>query len=280
MARAAKNQARVTKKNKSPRQKGTITYTKLRLYNLIAAFLYLVQGILVLALSDPVKGIKPITSSFLAEDKLASNAAGHQVLVSASHHLFDLNIAYIVAAFFFISALAHLIIATLKRRTYEKDLNNGVNRSRWIEYSLSASIMMVGIALLTGVLDIASLIMIFAFTAIMSLLGMVMELRNQEAKTVDWANYTIGVISGSIPWLVLLLYIWNAHVYGSGVPGFVYWIYGSLLLLFAAFAINMYLQYKKLGHWSTYLYGERAYLILSFVAISALGWQVFAGTLR
>jgi hypothetical protein len=280
MARAAKNQARVTKKNKSPRQKGTITYTKLRLYNLIAAFLYLVQGILVLALSDPVKGIKPITSNFLAEDKLASNAAGHQVLVSASHHLFDLNIAYIVAAFFFISALAHLIIATLKRRTYEKDLNNGVNRSRWIEYSLSASIMMVGIALLTGVLDIASLIMIFAFTAIMSLLGMVMELRNQEAKTVDWANYTIGVISGSIPWLVLLLYIWNAHVYGSGVPGFVYWIYGSLLLLFAAFAINMYLQYKKLGHWSTYLYGERAYLILSFVAISALGWQVFAGTLR
>jgi hypothetical protein len=280
MARAATKQARDRKKTKSPKQKGTITYSKLRLYNLIAAALYLVQGILVLVLSDPVKGVQPITSNFLAEDKLASSAAGHQVLVSASHQLFDLNIAYIVATFFFISAIAHLIIATWKRRVYEKDLNRGVNRARWIEYSLSASTMMVGIAVLTGILDIASLIMVFALTAIMSLLGLTMELRNQDTSSVDWANYSIGVLSGAIPWLVLLIYIWNAHVYGSGVPGYVYWIYGSLLLLFASFAINMYLQYKKLGHWTTYLYGERAYLILSFVAITALGWQVFAGTLR
>jgi hypothetical protein len=107
-----------------------------------------------------------------------------------------------------------------------------------------------------------------------------MELRNQGSNKVDWANYTIGVLAGLVPWLILLIYIWNAHVYGSGVPGYVYWIYGSLLILFASFAINMYFQYKKLGHWSTYLYGERVYIILSFVAITVLAWQVFAGTLR
>jgi hypothetical protein len=282
MARAVANskQAKASTKSKTSKTKGTITYSNLRVYNLVAAALFLIQGILVLVLSNPVKGVKPITANFLTEDKLSSSAAGHQVLVSASHHLFDLNIAYVVAAFFFISAIASLIIATWKRNEYEKDLNRRVNRSKWIEYSLSASTMMVAIAILAGVLDIASLLMIFALTAIMSLLGMTMELRNQNANTVDWANYSLGVLSGAIPWLVLLIYIWYAHVYGSGVPGFVYWIYGSLLLLFASFAINMYLQYKKLGHWSTYLYGERAYIILSFVAITALGWQVFAGTLK
>jgi hypothetical protein len=124
------------------------------------------------------------------------------------------------------------------------------------------------------------LLMIFALTAIMSLLGMAMELRNQDTKNVDWANYLIGVISGLIPWLVILIYVWSAHVYGSGVPGFVYWICGSLFILFSSFVISTYLQYKKLGHWSTYLYGERAYIILSFIAKTALAWQVFAGTLR
>jgi hypothetical protein len=123
-------------------------------------------------------------------------------------------------------------------------------------YTFSASIMVVTIALLVGVFDFASLVMIFALTSIMSLLGLGMELRNQGSNKVDWANYTIGVLAGLVPWLILLIYIWNAHVYGSGVPGYVYWIYGSLLILFASFAINMYFQYKKLA------------------------WQVFAGTLR
>jgi hypothetical protein len=105
-------------------------------------------------------------------------------------------------------------------------------------------------------------------------------LRNQENKKVDWANYWVGILAGIIPWVVMLIYIWSAHVYGSGVPGFVYWIYGSLFVLFGTFVINMYLQYKRLGHWSTYLYGERLYIILSLIAKTALAWQVFAGTLR
>jgi len=46
------------------------------------------------------------------------------------------------------------------------------------------------------------------------------------------------------------------------------------------FAVNMFLQYRKIGPWRDYLFGERAYIILSLTAKSALAWQVFAGTLR
>jgi hypothetical protein len=282
MARQPRQQPKSarTRNIKSKSNREGITFAKLRRYNFIAALLFLMQGILILVLSDPVKGLQSITTNFLAEDKLATSASGQQVLVSASHHLFDLNIAYIVAAFFFVSALAHLIVSTWKRKVYEGDLSRGVNRSRWAEYSVSVSIMVVAIAILSGVFDFASLLMIFALTAIMSLLAMVMELRNQDARQVDWANYTIGVAAGAIPWLVIVMYIWKSHVYGSGVPAYVYWIFGSILILAASSAINMYLQYKKLGHWSTYLYGERAYIFLSFVAKTALAWQIFAGTLR
>jgi len=42
----------------------------------------------------------------------------------------------------------------------------------------------------------------------------------------------------------------------------------------------MFLQYKKIGPWKNYLYGEKAYIVLSLVAKSLLAWQVFGGTLR
>jgi hypothetical protein len=280
MARVTTKQSRLKKKTKTAKTKTGITYAKLRTYNFLVAALLALQGVLVLVMSHPAKALQSITANFLAKDKLATSAEGHSVMVAASHHLFDLNLAYVVATFFFISAVVHFIVATWKRKTYESDLKGGVNRARWIEYSLSASMMMIAVAMLSGVLDIASLIMVFALTAAMSLLGLAMELRNRDVKKVDWTNYSIGVGAGFIPWLVIAIYLWCAHVYGNGVPGFVYWICGSLFLLFASFAINLYLQYKRLGNWSTYLYGERAYIILSFVANTALAWQVFAGTLR
>jgi hypothetical protein len=57
-------------------------------------------------------------------------------------------------------------------------------------------------------------------------------------------------------------------------------IFGSIFVFFNVFAINMILQYKKVGRWRDYLFGERVYIILSLVAKSLLAWQVFFGTLR
>jgi hypothetical protein len=79
---------------------------------------------------------------------------------------------------------------------------------------------------------------------------------------------------------VVALYLWSGYANGSAAPTFVYWIFVSIFVFFNCFAINMWLQYKKIGPWKDYLYGERAYIILSLVAKSLLAWQVFAGTLR
>ena len=48
----------------------------------------------------------------------------------------------------------------------------------------------------------------------------------------------------------------------------------------AIIAITMILQYKKVGRWRDYLYGEKTYMILSLVAKSLLAWQVWSGPLR
>ncbi len=80
------------------------------------------------------------------------------------------------------------------------------------------------------------------------------------------------------PWLAVGFYLWSP---GSTAepPAFVYAIFVSLFLFFNIFALNMWLQYRRVGRWKSYIFGERAYFMLSLVAKSALAWQVFAGTL-
>lgn len=249
----------------------------LRKWNFVLAGLHALQGIAVLFLAKSVTF--PISVNFLTPNSLVPE--GSFSLVPATQNVFDLNLAYLVAAFFFMSAIAHILMATKLRVSYEKNLKNHVNKVRWIEYSFSASTMMVAIAVLSGVYDFASLVMIFALTAIMNSTGLLMEVWNGKSKKVNWLSFIVGSIAGIIPWLVIGIYFWSANVYGTGqIPTFVYWIYGSLFLFFNCFAINMYLQYKRKGKWADYLYGERVYMILSLVAKSVLAWQVFFGALR
>lgn len=243
------------------------------------AILHAVQAILVLVLSGT--STFPIVTNYLSLNTLATEATGSPVLAPAQRTLFDINLAYLIVAFFAMSAIAHAFIATVYRKRYEADLAKGINKARWIEYSLSASTMMVAIALLSGVYDLSSLIMIFALDAIMNLMGLAMEVTNQGKQKPNWLTYWVGCLAGIVPWIVFGIYVWGASAFGSGnIPTFVYWIYGSIFIFFNSFAINMYLQYKKKGKWADYLYGERVYMILSLVAKSALAWQVFAGTLR
>lgn len=269
-----------SKKIESSKKPATLAdkFKKLNKWNWVMASLHAVQGIVVLVLST--NSLFPVSTSFITVDSIAGTEEA-PVLVSATRHLFDINLAYIVAAFFFMSAIAHLYIATVYRKKYESNLSKGINKVRWYEYGISASTMMLGISMLAGVEDLSTLILIFGGTLVMNLCGLVMEVHNQTTTKTSWVSYVVGTIAGLGPWLVIGLYFWGSNQYGEGnIPTFVYYIYASMFVFFSSFALNMYLQYKKKGKWADYLYGEKAYMVLSLVAKSALAWQVFAGTLR
>ncbi len=250
----------------------TISFKSLRMFNLIAAMLHAVQGLVVVILSRSFD--VPISGSYLSFNHAT------QSLEPTTAPLFSLSLPLLIAGFFFLSSVAHLVIATIYNKKYNADLRVGINKMRWVEYSISASIMMVAIALLVGVYDAMSLLMIFGFVAIMNLLGLVMEIHNQTTKTTNWISYWIGCLAGIIPWIVIAFYFWLSADKGSAAPTFVYWIFVSIFIFFSCFAVNMVLQYKKIGPWKDYIYGERVYIILSLVAKTLLAWQVFAGTLR
>lgn len=240
----------------------------LRAWNWAMFVLHAVQGGVMLAVSSSFA--LPITTAFLvytpALQKLEPNL----------ETLTSLALGPVVASFLFLSAVAHLANAT-GFRWYSGNLMKGINPSRWMEYSLSSSLMIVVIAMLVGVYDVVSLLGLFFLNMMMILFGWMMELHNQSTKKTNWTAFQFGTLAGLVPWVAIVIYLVGA---GSGTPTFVYWIYGSIFVFFNCFAINMILQYKKIGPWRDYLYGERVYMILSLVAKSLLAWQVFAGTLR
>jgi hypothetical protein len=59
----------------------------------------------------------------------------------------------------------------------------------------------------------------------------------------------------------------------------VYGIVISEFIFFNIFALNMWLQYHRIGKWRDYLFGEKAYIVLSLTAKSLLAWWVFAAVL-
>ncbi|MDX1690352.1 MAG: heliorhodopsin HeR [Acidimicrobiia bacterium] len=239
----------------------------LRRWNLGAGILHLAQGILVVILSNGFS--LPVTATFLAD------APGLQPprLVA----LFELDLGWGVATFLFLSALAHfLIVSPAVFDRYVAQLERRRNYARWIEYSLSASVMVVLIAMLTGISDIAALVAIFGVNASMILFGLLQE--KYEDPGGGWMPFWFGTIAGAVPWVVIGIFIWSPTVPESP-PAFVYAIFVTLFVFFNSFAVNMVLQYRRTGRWRDYAFGEFVYVLLSLTAKSALAWQVFAGAL-
>jgi hypothetical protein len=246
----------------------------LRVFNLVMGFLHLAQGVVILALTTSFA--LPINTAFLHFQPATRTL---QPLIET---LVKVPLGPLVAVFLFLSALAHFLIASpWVFPWYKRNIQKGINYARWYEYSLSASLMIVLIGLVCGMYDLAALIMAFALTAVMNLCGLIMEVHNQTTSKTSWLSFNIGCIAGIVPWIAIAIYFFGSlSTPGGQAPAFVYAILPSLFVFFFTFALNMFLQYKKVGPWKDYLYGERVYIILSLVAKSLLAWQIFAGTLR
>ncbi len=263
----------------SPDEKSRgISFTYLKRFNLVMGILHLLQGSAMLFFALTVDQINefrtPVWSYFLEFDTTAMR------LVTRPEQLGEVPFAMFVSFFLFLSALAHFIIVSPgANRVYVRDLKQGINVFRWYEYSLSSSLMIILIAMLFGVYDIGALITIFILNASMNWFGLMMEKMNQYTDKTNWSPFVFGTIAGLGPWVVIAL-----HALGNAdpaeVPVFVYAIIGSYFVFFNLFPINMILQYKKVGKWSDYLYGERGYIILSLVAKSVLAWLVYFGVMQ
>jgi hypothetical protein len=249
-----------------------IKFRRLRRFNLIMGALHLIQGVFMIFVSND--RTYPIFTNYLKFDTATLS------LVPNTQLVYELPFGIAVALFLLISAAAHFYLGTVGYNRYIAHLKKGMNPIRFYEYALSSSLMIVLIGMLVGMWDLGSMILIFGLNAMMNLFGIMMEYHNQRTERTNWTAFVYGSIAGIIPWIVIMMYFLGAlNSSGAKPPAFVYAIIPTIFVFFNIFAVNMVLQYQKVGRWADYLYGERAYIILSLAAKTALAWQIFAGTL-
>ena len=253
-------------------------------WNRILVLLHGIQAIVIVAIS-PTDALVRFEGTYPVSKIVNGQFAG---LESAKELLFSFPLAYLVAAFFALSALAHFLVAFPLRKRYEGWLAQQFNPMRWAEYALSSTLMILGIASLSFVTDAGALVAIAVCNASMNLFGWSMEEANIGRKNVQWSHYIFGCIAGIAPWIALFTSVglslanWPTGVGPNGrsleefKPVLVA-IYVSLFISFNIFAVNMVLQRLKIGRWADYLHGERSYMILSLVAKTLLAWQVWSG---
>ncbi len=235
----------------------------LRTWNIIVGLILAIQAIMIAVLTN--KFALPVTATFME---------GPPGTAPTLHHLFNIPTGWGVFTFLAISAAALLLIASpLVFPWYKRNLLQSRNYGRWIEYFFSSSIMIVLISQITGISDIAALIAIFGVNASMILFGGLQEKYEKPGKP-NLLSFWFGSFAGIIPWIAIVIYVWAPGLKASP-PGFVYGIVASLFVFFNCFAVNMILQYKKVGPWRDYLFGEKVYIILSLTAKALLAWQVF-----
>ena len=257
------------------------TSRSLRRWNRFLTFAHLGQFLLMIAVSSTAVLFEPVVPTVKPVIENGAFAGIEQTSVM----LFSIPLAYVIASFFLMSAIAHASAGWLVRSRYEAWLARGMNPLRWVEYAFSSTVMIVAIAYVSFITDFPALVAIAGCNVAMNLFGWSMEAANEGREKPDWKHFIFGCIAGIVPWIAIFSVVWAFSAQEGlpaefSIPAFVYVIIGSLFVAFNIFAITMVLQYRKIGRWKDYLAGEKTYMILSLVAKTLLAWQVWSGTLR
>ena len=238
----------------------------LRAWNIGLTILHLAQAVAIVLLAGDFA--IAVTSSF------PQGPPGSPQPAPAA--LFEVPIGWATAVFLAMAALDHVITATLGRSTYESDLKRGINRFRWVEYSFSATLMVILIGFYSGLTGITTVVAVAGANVGMILFGWIQERMNPPGReTTTMMPFWFGTLVGLAPWAAIVINVVGA----DSVPGFVYGIVVAQFVFFFSFGLNQWLQYRTVGPWASYAFGEKTYLVLSLVAKSVLAWQIFGGSL-
>ena len=107
----------------------------LRVWNIGLTILHAAQAVLIVVLSGDF--VIQVVSTF------PEGPPGTRV--PNAEALFDVRVGFAIGLFLALAAIDHLVTATFARSTYENDLRGGINRFRWVEYSISATIMILSL---------------------------------------------------------------------------------------------------------------------------------------
>lgn len=122
---------------------------------------------------------------------------------------------------------------------YSTQVDEGKNPLRFIEYSISASIMLMVIAMINGIIDVHLLACIAVLTASCQLCGLVVEYLDDEKQLgLKWISHLNGWLTFCTAyWCIARAYFGSVEYSDASPPDFVVAIVLALFALYASFGL-------------------------------------------
>lgn len=198
-------------------------------------------------------------------------------LAPAVHVVWDVELRWLVVSTLVLSALVPLLAATRSRKKYEAAVDAAVMPWRWVDTALVGGLMVGTIALLSGVQDIMTLVLIGGFVALSSALGLMSEKQNAGASRSYRGAFTLGMFAAAMPWVFILVYALGTPIWGMTNNSWaVYGLYITTLL--CGFG-TMAAQRAYIDRKSSYDMKEQRYVVygilakVAFVLLLVLGFK-------
>jgi hypothetical protein len=251
------------------------TYRTLRIIHLFLGVLHLAQGVLTLLFSDQL--LVTVTTAFLKFNQTTGEVAPF------INELVTIPLPYIASAVVLIAGMYHLAIASpFFFKNYITNLEQRFNPYRWVEYSITASLIVSVVGILSGIFDIFLQLSLFMLTAGMMMYAYIFELLNQRrqyGEPVNWVPFIVGSSLGIVPWVIITTYYFAGLQTVGELGGFWNSIIFFTFMIYALSMINMMLTIVNRGPWKDYVFSDKIFLLLSVTSKTALLWQIFFGVL-
>lgn len=262
------------------KQRFWVDWDPLQKYNFVLFVVHLVLTVAIWAYLNTLNGnYKPMSQINLnLYDHIYTfdeNQNVFEVISTEAKTLSESALANMIASFFAITAGFHLLYALNPSNIYLNAVKNGNNYLRWLEYSMSATVMIVIIAALSGVKDIKAV-----FLLATSAVGMIAT--GQWFETASGNARWIPIIAGFVLLAGIFLVInsafqdrvRDARAAGFEVPS---WIGAIVLVMFMFYASFGFVPIINMFFGGMYRRYEYAYLTLSLASKATLGLLVAFG---
>ena len=201
----------------------------------------------------------------------------------------DISLTELVIAFHVLSFVwqAIVLIFPTAWKYYYAQVIEGRNSFRWLEYSLSAPLMTIVIAVLLGQIDVVVLYLLAVCTWVLMGLGYLQETQRIVVREVkeNVSSTTRSLVPHRLGW-GLFFFQWLSLGFSfylslslseakppSRILPIVYSVYFIMLTLYASFGVVQAIHMK----WGMNVSVELAYTVLSLVSKTTLGVLLYLG---
>ena len=204
----------------------------------------------------------------------------------------ELSLWWLVIVFHFLSFIFQAVAmwewdftlcGTRWVRNYIEEVDGGTNSLRMIEYTISATLMQIAIALVLGIGDRLVIVGVSALTVVTMLLGLIAEQLKYDRKVMAWTAHFTGWLSMLSVWAILgRKFYYTIQTSDTKPPEFVYVIVIVIAFLYSLFGGIQFYQLCKSNRQPDIKlnrYVEMIYCVNSLVSKTFLGWMIFANAL-